>query len=172
VLREVFGFTYREIAQAVERTEESVRQLAHRARGHVRARRKRFDPRPQAAHEIAERFLRASTTGDIQSLMDMMAPDVVVLADGGGKKPVPRTPLGGRERVARFVAGAARRGLPDMRVEVGTFNGLPSLLFRSSDRADSLFVIEPDADGLVRALYLVRNPDKLVLSGEPPLLAR
>ncbi|OLT11949.1 RNA polymerase subunit sigma-24 [Pseudonocardia sp. CNS-139] len=171
VLREVFGFAHREIGEAVGRTEESVRQIAHRARSHVQARRKRFDPRPQAAQQIADRFLAAATTGDIQSLMDLMAPDVVVLADGGGRAPVPRSPLVGRERVARFVAGAARRGLPDMSVEIGRFNGLPALLFGSAGRPDSLLVIEP-AGGLVGTLYLVRDPEKLARAGRSPALTR
>jgi RNA polymerase sigma-70 factor (ECF subfamily) len=104
--------------------------------------------------------------------MDMMAPDVVALADGGGKMPVPRTPLVGRERVAHFVAGAARRGLPNMSVDIGTFNGLPSLLFSSGDKPDSLLAIEAADDGLVRRLYLVRNPDKLSLAERSPVLAR
>jgi RNA polymerase sigma-70 factor (ECF subfamily) len=172
VLREVFGFSHREIARAVERTEESVRQLARRARSHVQARRRRFEPRPHAAREIADRFLSASTTGDIQSLMDMMAPDVVLLSDGGGKAPVPRGPLAGRDRVAHFLAGAARRGLPDMHAEVATFNGLPSLLFRSGERPDTLLVIERAGDGLVHRLYLVRHPDKLTQVGRLPVLTR
>lgn len=172
VLREVFEFSHREIAQAVDRTEESVRQLARRARIHVQERRKRFDPRPHAAREIADRFLSASATGDIQSLMDMMAPDVVALADGGGRMPVPRAPLVGRARVAHFIAGAARRGLPDMTVDVGAFNGLPSLLFSSGKQPDTLLVIETADDGLVRKLFIIRNPDKLSLVGRSPALAR
>jgi RNA polymerase sigma-70 factor (ECF subfamily) len=172
VLREVFGFSHREIAQSVDRTEESVRQLARRARIHVQERRKRFEPRPHAAREIADRFLSASATGDIQSLMDMMAPDVVALADGGGKMSVPRAPLVGRARVAHFIAGAARRGLPDMTVDVGTFNGLPSLLFSSGKQPDTLLVIETADDGLVRKLFIIRNPDKLSLVGRSPALAR
>jgi RNA polymerase sigma-70 factor, ECF subfamily len=172
VLREVFEFSHREIAQSVDRTEESVRQLARRARIHVQERRKRFEPRPHAAREIADRFLSASTTGDIQSLMDMMAPDVVALADGGGRMPVPRAPLVGRARVAHFVAGAARRGLPDMTVDVGAFNGLPSLLFSSGEQPDTLLVIETADDGLVRRLFIVRNPDKLSLVGRSHALAR
>jgi RNA polymerase sigma-70 factor (TIGR02957 family) len=172
VLREVFRFSHREIAHAVDRSEESVRQLARRARAHVQERRKRFEPQPHAAREIADRFLSASTTGDIQSLMDMMAPDVVALADGGGKMPVPRAPLVGRTRVAHFVAGATRRGLPDMTVDVGTFNGLPSLLFSSGEQPDSLLVIETADDGLVRRLFIIRNPDKLSLAGRSRALAR
>jgi RNA polymerase sigma-70 factor (TIGR02957 family) len=172
VLREVFEFSHREIAQSVDRTEESVRQLARRARIHVQERRKRFEPRPHAAREIADRFLSASATGDIQSLMDMMAPDVVALADGGGRMPVPRAPLVGRARVAHFVAGAARRGLPDMTVDVGAFNGLPSLLFSSGEQPDTLLVIETTDDGLVRRLFIVRNPDKLSLVGRSHALAR
>jgi RNA polymerase sigma-70 factor, ECF subfamily len=96
----------------------------------------------------------------------------VVLADGGGKMPVPRTPLVGRARVARFVAGAARRGIPDMTVDIGTFNGLPSLLFSSGEQPDTLLVIEAADDGLVHRLFLVRNPDKLSLAGRSPALDR
>ncbi|GAA4486790.1 RNA polymerase sigma-70 factor [Rhodococcus olei] len=160
VLREVFGFSHREVAEAVGRSEAAVRQTAHRARSHVHARRKRFEPSSAAAQEIAGSFLSAAVTGDIQALMDLLAPDVVEISDGGGKVSAALRPVVGREKVARFMAGLVRIGPPDLRFEVGVFNGLPSALVYSGDVLDLVALIEV-TDGLVSGVYLVRNPDKL-----------
>ncbi|MFC9787357.1 RNA polymerase sigma-70 factor [Rhodococcus sp. NPDC127528] len=160
VLHEVFGFSHREVAEAVGRSEVAVRQTAHRARSHVHARRKRFEPSSAAAQEIAGSFLSAAVTGDIQTLMDLLAPDVVEISDGGGKVSAALRPVVGREKVARFMAGLVRIGPPDLRLEVGVFNGLPSALVYSGDVLDLVALIEV-TDGLVSGVYLVRNPDKL-----------
>ena len=108
VLREVFDVSYDEIAEAVEKSPAAVRQIAHRARGHVEAR------RPRSSVTAAERrggdcFISAATTGDIQSLMDVLAPDVVLLTDGGGFKKAALRPIHGRDKVVRFLAGASAR---------------------------------------------------------------
>ena len=111
VLREVFGMSVAEVAGALNRSEAAVRQMAHRAREHVHARQPRFDTDPREQREVTERFLAAAVTGDVESLLAALAPDVVLIADGGGKVTAARRPIVGADKVARFlVAVAARRG--------------------------------------------------------------
>ncbi|MDG3012739.1 RNA polymerase sigma-70 factor [Rhodococcus sp. D2-41] len=160
VLREVFGFEYREIARCVGRTEASARQVAHRAREHVQARRRRFDPDPVLAQQVAEAFLAATLGGDVQALMDLLAPDVVEISDGGGKVSAARRPVVGRERVARYLSGLVRIGVPQMRLEPMACNAMPAVAIYSGDRLDCVLLVEV-ADALVSGVYIVRNPDKL-----------
>lgn len=160
VLREVFGFDHQEIARCVDKTETSVRQIAHRARAHVHARRRRFEPDPELAQQVANAFLSATLGGNLQALMDLLAPDVVEISDGGGKVSAARRPVVGRERVARFLSGLVRVGLPQMRLELVSCNAMPAALIYSGDRLDSALLVGV-TDALVSAVYLVRNPDKL-----------
>ncbi|MEV4440857.1 RNA polymerase sigma-70 factor [Streptomyces sp. NPDC049577] len=172
VLREVFGYSHREVAGLVGKTETAARQIAHRAREHVRARRRRFEPDPRTAEEIVDRFLRAAGTGDVTALMNMMAPGVVHISDGGGRPATARRPVIGREHVARFVAGVARTsGLGAAGPEFATYNAMPALLFRAGDRPDHLVIFEI-AGGLIHGMYAVRNPDKLGAAVDPRPLAR
>ncbi len=171
VLREVFGFGHTEIAASIGRSVAATRQIAHRAREHVHARRKRFDPPSESAREVAARFLAVSTTGDIQALMDMLAPDAVELSDGGGVVSAARRPIVGAEKIARFLGGLAARGLPDMRLEQSTFNVLPAMIVYSRGEIDLVMMIEVTG-GKVSGVYLVRNPDKLVAVADTLPLAR
>ncbi|WP_030567523.1 RNA polymerase sigma-70 factor [Streptomyces aureocirculatus] len=161
VLHDVFGYTHGEIASSIGRTEVTVRQIAHRARRHVHARRRRFDPDSDATQEIIQRFLRAAATGEIQALMDLLAPDVVQISDGGGKVAAARRPVTGRDDVARFavrVAGATFT--PTTHVEPATYNGMPAARFVTGGDLDWLLAFEIH-DGRITGLYGVRNPDKL-----------
>ncbi|MFF0817253.1 RNA polymerase sigma-70 factor [Rhodococcus sp. NPDC003318] len=160
VLHEVFGFSHREVAESVGKSETAVRQIASRARAHVQARRKRFEPPTAAAQEVVGRFLGAAATGDIQTLMDLLSPDVVQLSDGGGKVSAARRPVRGRDHVARFIAGIVRGGPADVRIEPATFNNIPAVTIHVGDTVDTVAMIEV-VDGLVSGIYLVRNPDKL-----------
>ena len=118
VLREVFGFSHDEIAAAIGKSASAVRQLAHRAREHVQARRKRFDPvDPQQSVELTTQFFTAAATGDIDGLMSMLAPDVVWTADSNGKASAARRPIAGADKVAKLVMGLIRLGGPDGRAE-------------------------------------------------------
>ena len=108
VLREVFDTPYEEIAEAVGKSPTAVRQIAHRARDHVAARRPRVAVSATEQQEVVERFLAAVRGGDLQGLLDVLAPDVVVVADGGGLVAAVRRPLVGAERAAAFLVGAAR----------------------------------------------------------------
>jgi len=158
VLREVFGFEYDEIAEATDRTPAAVRQLVARARNHVQARRPRFE-RPAEIEEITARFFAAAGTGEIQPLLDLLAPDVVLLSDGGGKKQAALRPLKGAENVARWLlAISVKTPLVDVRWIVA--NGNVSLLLYTADGLDSVGTVYA-VDGRITEIYLVRNPDKL-----------
>ncbi|MGO1629340.1 MAG: RNA polymerase sigma-70 factor, partial [Microbacterium sp.] len=127
VLREVFDFEYEEIAEAVERSAAAVRQTAKRARDHVAARRPRMSVEPDVAERVVERFRAATMTGDVQGLVDVLAPDVVFLSDGGGKVTAARRPIEGVERVLRLLHGLLSQ-YPDARLESAAVNGSPGLL--------------------------------------------
>ncbi|KAA8887574.1 RNA polymerase sigma-70 factor [Nocardia colli] len=162
LLSEVFGHSLVEIAAMIGKTDAAVRQIAHRAREHVQARRKRFQPDAEANQAIITRFLLAARTGEVQTLMDVLAPDVVQISDGGGRVIVAGRPITGAEPVAKFLIGLARNSMADMTVEFGSFNALPALLFRSGTdgQLDTVLMIEIDGDRIT-GLYAVRNPDKL-----------
>jgi RNA polymerase sigma-70 factor (ECF subfamily) len=158
VLREVFDVPYDDIADAVGRSPAAVRQIAHRARGHVQARRPRVSVTSAQRDVVMQRFVAAAATGDVQSLMDVLAPDVVLLTDGGGIKKAALRPIQGRDKVVRFLAAVAGEGADF--ADVVMLNGAPALrlwLDGAVESVASLLV----SDGVVTALYLVRNPEKL-----------
>jgi RNA polymerase sigma-70 factor, ECF subfamily len=163
VLREVFGFDYDEISSAVGKSVAAARQIAHRAREHVQARRRRFAPvDPDQNARITAEFMAAAASGDVQAVMSMLAPDVVWTADSGGKASAARRPVIGAEKVARAVVGLVRRGsqLPDVRVETVICNAAPAVLFYIADRLEGVFTVEI-VDGKITNFYAMRNPDKL-----------
>ena len=163
VLREVFGFDYGEIAEAVDKSAATVRQIAHRAREHVHARRRRFAPvDPEQNARITAEFLAAAASGDVQTVMSMLAPDVAWTADSGGKASAARRPVIGAEKVARAVVGLVGRGmqLPDVRVETVICNAAPAVLIYHADRLEGVFTVEI-VDGKITNFYAMRNPDKL-----------
>jgi RNA polymerase sigma-70 factor (ECF subfamily) len=129
VLREAFGLPVAEVARAVGRSEAAVRQLAHRAREHVDARRPRFDPDRSTAREVTERFLDAVAGGDMESLMAVLSPGVVLVSDGGGVAGAARRPIEGADKVARFLLGVAAKGLaiPGLEARLTEVNGAPGL---------------------------------------------
>lgn len=160
VLREVFDFPYPEIADATDKSLAAVRQIASRAKAHVRARQPRFEVDARRQRAVADRFLTALLGGDMQSLMDVLAPGAVLLSDGGGKATAARRPVAGAENIVRFLAGIAKTPLPDQRVESSSLNGMPALTIYSGDRVDLVALVE-SSNGQVTGIYLVRNPDKL-----------
>jgi RNA polymerase sigma-70 factor (ECF subfamily) len=163
VLREVFGFDYDEIASAVGKSVSAVRQIAHRAREHVQARRKRFAPVDPAENtRIAAEFMAAAAGGDVQAVMSMLAPDVVWTADSDGKASAARRPVIGADKVARAIVGLISRAgqLPDVRAEMVVCNAAPAVLLYSADRLEGVFTIEI-VDGKISNFYAMRNPEKL-----------
>jgi RNA polymerase sigma-70 factor (TIGR02957 family) len=162
VLREAFGLSFAEVAAVLGRSEAAVRQQAHRAREHVQARRPRFATDRRTQREVTERFVAAATGGDVEALVALLAPDIVLVSDGGGRARAALRPIDGVDKVSRFVLATAATGLdlPGLRVDVVDVNGLPGIVVWSGDEpflAMSLTV----ADGRVEQVFVVRNPDKL-----------
>jgi RNA polymerase sigma-70 factor (TIGR02957 family) len=171
VLRDVFAFPYEEIADAVDKTPAAVRQIAHRARNHVDARRPREVVGSAERDQVIERFMSAVSTGDLQSLMDVLAPDVVLISDGGGKKQAALRPIHGAEKVLRWLIGVTERAPGEPSVELTRVNGTVGLRLLVDDELDTIATLRIDG-GLVTGLYLVRNPDKLRRIEEEVRLSR
>ena len=174
VLRETFGFDYDEIAGAVNKSVASVRQMAHRAREHVHARRNRFGPvDSERTTQITEQFLTAASTGDMAGLMALLAPGVTWTADHGGKATAIRRPVSGARRVAALMAELFRvaREMPEMRFESAAYNGAPATVVYSGDHLEGVFVFEI-VDDKITNLYAMRNPDKLVGITIPRAISR
>ncbi|RYP88050.1 RNA polymerase sigma-70 factor [Nocardioides guangzhouensis] len=172
VLREVFGFGYADIAAAVDKSEPAVRQVASRARSHVQARRPGLTA-PDEVGQVVERFMAAAAGGDLQALMDLLAPDCVLLTDGGGKAQAALRPIQGRDKVARFIGATSAQGMAAMTAADSTYlNGLPAL--RIWLHGELAVTVQLRIDhGLVTELYFVRNPDKLTrLEGEALPISR
>lgn len=168
VLREVFGFDHASIAEAVDRSEEAVRQIAHRARRHVAARRPRMETDRAERDAVVERFLRAARGGAVQDLMGVLAPDVVLLTDGGGRQKAALRPIHGVEKVLRFIDGVRQPGW--------TFDPVPSndhltLVVRAGGQVAATIALAV-RDGRVAELYVVNNPEKLGALEAPQNLTR
>lgn len=166
VLKEAFGFSYGEIADAVERSEASVRQAAHRAREHVQARRPRFHTDRTRQREVTERFFAAATGGDINTLMQLLAPDVTLWTDGGGKVRQAMRPVVGADKVATWFAAIATRPyqgveIADMSAELVELNGGVGVVFAGAGRVIATLTLDLDDTGRIVALHNVANPDKL-----------
>lgn len=161
VLREAFGYPYAEIAAMLERGEPAVRRLAARARKHVEERRPRYDVDPVQRRDLTERFLAAAGGGDLEGLMSLLAPDVRLVGDSGGKSKAPLRVLETADKVGRFLHGAAQKGAaPDLSFRFLELNGGPALLVLSGDKPDSVFQLDV-LDGRIQSVYIIRNPDKL-----------
>ncbi|MFM9703533.1 RNA polymerase sigma-70 factor [Streptomyces galilaeus] len=160
VLREAFGYPHADIAAVLDRSESAVRQLAGRARRHVDERRPRYDVDPVQRRELTERFLAAATEGDLEGLLDLLAPDARLVGDSGGKSKAPLRVLESADHVGRFLVGVSRKGVPDLSVRVLELNGGPAVLILSGGKPDSVLQLDV-ADGRVQTVYAVRNPDKL-----------
>jgi RNA polymerase sigma-70 factor (ECF subfamily) len=159
VLHEVFDVPYDEIAEAVGRSSGAVRQIAHRAREHVAARRPRMVVSRTEQRQVVERFLSALTAGDLQGLMDVLAPDVVALADGGGLASAARRPIEGRKRVASALSHFPELA-PGVEITMPLINGAVAVRIDAGGEFDTAitFVVE---DGQITRMYAMRNPDKL-----------
>lgn len=168
VLHEVFAESYDEIAAALDKSVAAVRQIAHRAREHVAARRPRSKVSEQERRRVVARFLAALETGDLAGLVDVLAPDVVLLTDGGGVKKAALRPIVGVEKVLRFLIAVQP---PDSAVDgvAVVVNGEPALRIDVDGEPDSIVTAEVDGGAVVR-LFVVRNPEKLRrIAEETPL---
>jgi RNA polymerase sigma-70 factor (ECF subfamily) len=163
LLREVFEYDYDEIASVVGKSEENCRQIAVRARRQVQAGKPRFEASKAEREELARRFFRAAGEGDVESLVGMLAADVVAYADGGGKATAFPRPVHGRDKVLRILRGPAARGerLWVTDVRLAEINGQPGAMFLDPDGVPVVAVSLDIADGQVQSLRAVSNPEKL-----------
>jgi RNA polymerase sigma factor (sigma-70 family) len=165
VLHEVFGYAHPEIAEIIDRTPAAVRQLAHRARDHVHARRPLYEAHPRVRREATERFVRAALGGDIGELMEILAPDVTVWTDGGGMRKQALRPVHGREKAARLLTGYAKRGGAQalgLELRYRRVNGDDAAVLFEHDSPYAVIVLDlTPAGDRVSNLFVVTNPDKL-----------
>ncbi|WP_328778759.1 RNA polymerase sigma factor SigJ [Streptomyces canus] len=165
VLHEVFGYAHTEIAEIIDRTPAAVRQLAHRARAHVHARRPLYEAHPRVRREATERFVRAAVGGDIAELMEILAPDVTVWTDGGGMRKQALRPVHGREKAARLLNGYAKRGGAQalgLELRYRRVNGDDAAVLFEHDSPYAVIVLDLTPEGdRVSNLFVVTNPDKL-----------
>jgi len=160
LLADVFAVPFDEIATVVERSPEACRQIASRARKRVRQERPRFSATDDEAWRVAAAFLGAVQAGDIDTVLGLLAPDVVAVSDGGAEHHAARRPVRGPDRVARLVMNLMARASEHLTVEVRTINGQPGVVFRLGDEALLATAVEV-IDGQVAGLYSVVNPDKM-----------
>lgn len=162
LLHEVFGFAYDEVARVVHKTEDNCRQIAARARRHVEARKPRFEVSDAQRNELARRFFAAVGEGNLNGLMELLATDVTIMGDGGGKAPAIRQPLQGRQHVAQFLVALAREfRTVDVRLRLAEINGQPGAITSDKD-GNIINVFSLDiTDGRVQTIRAILNPDKL-----------
>jgi RNA polymerase sigma-70 factor (ECF subfamily) len=170
VLREVFDMPYDEIAQSVGKSSEAVRQIAHRARRHVSARRPRTPVSRSEQQQVVERFLAAVNSGELQGLMDVLAPDVVAVADGGGLAQAIRHPVEGIERVAAFLSRVPRLA-PGVKLATLVINGAVAARIDPDGEFDTLLTFALE-NGRISRIYAIRNPHKLRRLGQVAELRR
>ncbi|MGI5472562.1 RNA polymerase sigma-70 factor [Streptomyces sp. CA-132043] len=170
VLREAFGYPYPEIAAVLERGEAAVRQLAGRARRHVEERKPRFEVNPERQRDLTERFLAAAAGDDLQGLIGLLAEDVRLVGDSGGKAKAPLRVIETSDKVGRFMVSVAKKQPADLRFDLAALNGGFALVGRVGDRVDTVFQLDV-VDGRIQTIYIVRNPDKLAALGEGPAAA-
>ncbi|WP_433728150.1 RNA polymerase sigma-70 factor [Nocardia sp. CA-129566] len=172
VLREAFGIGYDEIAAAVDKTPAAVHQIAHRARRHVEARRPRRSVTARQAEAAVEAFRHALETRDLRGLLDVLAPDVVAISDGGGIKQATPRPIFGADKVARFIVGGLTKHNVTVTVEPTTVNGGPALALHVDGELDGVVAMHVE-DTHITGIYYVRNPQKLTyIESETPLTLR
>ncbi|NPC68259.1 RNA polymerase sigma-70 factor [Corallococcus exiguus] len=170
VLREVFDMPYDEIAPALDKTPAAVRQIAHRAREHVAARRPRMQVGRAEQEAVLERFMAAVNSGDLKSLLDVLAPNVVLVADGGGVVTAVRTPIVGGDRVAQLLSRFPTLA-PGARIATMWLNGAPSLRVDIDGNLDTAISVVVES-GRITRIYAMRNPQKMGRLGEQVMLSR
>ncbi|RKH63766.1 RNA polymerase sigma-70 factor [Corallococcus aberystwythensis] len=170
VLGEVFDMPYDEIAPVLDKTPAAVRQIAHRAREHVAARRPRMQVGRAEQQAVLARFLAAVNSGDLQGLLQVLAPDVVLVADGGGVAAAVRNPIVGGDRVARLLSSFSTRA-PGARISTVWINGAPALRVDAAGDFDTAISIVVES-GRVTRIYAMRNPHKMGRLDEQVPLSR
>ena len=160
VLREVFDVPYNEISEAVGKSTAAVRQIAHRSREHVEARRPRMHVTRSEQQEVVDRFVKAVLTGDVQGLLDVLAPDVVLVADGGGIAPAFLKPLTGSRPIANLLSKFTKL-VPGVQVENVWVNGGPAARIDGGEKGGETVISVAIEDGRITHIFAMRNPHKL-----------
>jgi RNA polymerase sigma-70 factor, ECF subfamily len=162
LLHDVFDLDFAEVARALDRKEAACRQLASRAREHIKAGRPRFETSPEEGRRLAAAFRQAAEAGDAHALTELLAEDAVLYSDGGGKRPAALNPIRGADKILRFLTGVTRKNpsLGAMQARAATVNGLAGYIAREPDGSINTLAFEHHA-GRIVAIYLVRNPEKL-----------
>jgi RNA polymerase sigma-70 factor (TIGR02957 family) len=171
VLREVFDVPFDEIAEAVDKSPAAVRQVAHRARGHVAARRPRVRVERGEQQRVVERFVDAVLTGDVQGLLDVLAPDVVAVADGGGLARASRRPVVGADRLVAYLFGGLRKTPGVVTASVAWLNGAPGVRIELDGELATVVSMTVE-DGRITRLFAVANPHKLARVDAEAALSR
>ncbi|MGI8855597.1 MAG: RNA polymerase sigma-70 factor [Thermomicrobiales bacterium] len=160
LLHDVFAYPFDEIARIVGKSSANCRQIAHRARRHLGTGLPRFVSHREEHERLTNQFMRAWADGDVTALLALLADDVTVYSDGGGKVLAARRPIAGADRVGRLFAGLAAKAPPEFALRTATINGQPALIGELSGRPFGVYALEV-AGGRIRAIRIVLNPDKL-----------
>ena len=160
LLRQVFDYDYREIAEMVQTSEDNCRQIVHRARQHLGARHSLYHASRKQREAILHQFLRACMDGDMDGLLGLLANDIVVYADSGGKAPAARNPVSGADRVARYLLGLVRKALEGSRFHVALVNGQPGIIHYVNGVPSAVLTLDM-LDGQIQEIDVITNPDKL-----------
>lgn len=161
ILKEAFDVGYGELAETLGKSEAACRQLVSRAAKRVRQDTPRFEASTDETADLLARFAQAAAARDRQAVIDLLAPDVVAISDGGGKARAALRPLHGPEEVAQVLLRIAEKMGPDTRVTLGRANGSPAAMILDGGTNDMITVVAPDDSGLIKWIYVMRNPDKL-----------
>ena len=160
ILREVFDYDYDEISRIVGKSEDNCRQIARRARQSIAARRPRFERSPEQEERLTQRFVEACMTGDMEGLVSLLSEDVTLWSDGRGKVAAAPYPIHGPERVARFLIGVLRTVPPGFSARPTRINGGPGIVGYVEGNPTGVVALDV-ADGRIRGVSIVVNPDKL-----------
>jgi RNA polymerase sigma-70 factor (ECF subfamily) len=163
LLHDVFSYGYEELTAVLGRNEATCRQIVHRARRHVTENRPRFETAPELHERLLHEFVAAASSGNLERLIAVLADEVVLYSDGGGKANAALRPLHGALNVARFVLGAVAKAVPnDVRVHIEAVNGQPSVVYRVPGGAAGCVVSVVISGARIGEILIVTNPDKLV----------
>ena len=160
LLHDVFGYDFAEVARIVGKSEANCRQIARRAREYIMARRPRFDPSLERQRQLTREFAQACASGNMEALLEVLAEDIVLWSDGGGKARAARRPIHGATAVARFLLGVLDKSPPGLAARLTHVNGQPGIIAHVDDHIVSVLTLDI-VDGRIQAIHIVVNPDKL-----------
>ena len=161
LMREIFRYEYAEIADVIEKSESNTRRIFSRSKQHLETRQPRFSVEPTTHQQVFDEFMSACQSGDLQQLVTLLADDVVLYSDGGGKVAAARRPILGPDNVSRLLLGILKKAPPEFEFTVASVNGRPGVVAGMPEWTQSVMTADI-VDGKVQNLYVISNPDKLV----------